>query len=57
MGHLNCENNLVIFNQFDYCKSGNFRAFRGKMVRRENKTVQILCRNVCLRVQACCPRN
>ena len=40
-----------------YCKSGNFRAFRGKMVRRENKTARILCRNVCLRVQACCPRN
>ena len=27
------------------------------MVRRENKTARILCRNVCLRVQACCPRN
>ena len=41
----------------DYCKSGNFRAFRGKMVGRENKTARILCQNVCLRVQACCPRN
>ena len=34
-------------------RGGNFRAFHGKMVRRENKTAQILCQNVCLCVQAC----
>ena len=44
-------------NFYNYCKSGNFRAFRSKMVRRENKTARILCQNACLRVQASCPRN
>ena len=50
--------NLPLANiALQYCKSGIFCAFRGKMVGRENKTAQILCQNVCLRVQACCPRN
>ena len=52
-----------ILNVVDYCKSGNFRGveifahFAAKWSGAKIKTARILCQNVCLRVQACCPQN
>ena len=48
LDHLILEYTPFMSQQFlQYCKSGNFRAFRGKMVRSENKTARILCVCVC----------